>query len=452
MNERSYPCNIDAEKSALGSMFLTRYALEKGIEGLAKNMFYLDANQTLFDVLMYLHESSIPIDLTTVTAELDRRKVLKQIGDVEYLTEIINFVPTAANIDEYIKIVQEKYLLRELIDESTKIVNSAYNSKLDVTDILENAETSIMKVAKERRGSEFRPIQEIVNQAHQNLHLLSQNGGVITGIPTGFTAIDKVTAGLHENELIILAARPAIGKTALALNFATNMAVKSKKTVAIFNLEMAGEQLVNRMFSILGQVEQSKIRTGQLNDSDWAGVNEAIVKLGESKLYIDDTPGITIGEIRAKCRRLASSSDGLDVVIIDYLQLISGRSGGSESRQQEVSEISRSLKTMAMELKIPVIALSQLSRQVESREDKRPQLSDLRESGSIEQDADIVSFLYRDDYYKKETAIDENTSIAEFIIAKQRSGSTGTIKLIFKRNISTFENYIETKGAENEKN
>ena len=447
MDDRSYPKDIGAEKSVLGSMFLTRYALLKGIESLSKEMFYLESNQTIFDALCYLEKNKIPVDLTTISSELDRRKVLKQIG-VEYLTELINYVPTAANIDEYIKIVEEKYLLRNLIDEATNIVNESYNSKKEVKDILDDAEKNILKVVKVRKGSEFRPINEVVENAHKNLNLLSQNGGAITGIETGYKAIDKITAGLHENDLIIVAARPAMGKTAFALNLATNMAINSKKTVAVFNMEMPAEQLVNRMFSSIGEVDQSKLRVGNLDNDDWEGVNEAIVKLSESKLYIDDTPGLTVSDIRAKCRRLYSSKDGLDVVIIDYLQLISGKSNSNVSRQQEVSEISRSLKTMAMELKIPVIALAQLSRQVESREDKRPQLSDLRESGSIEQDADLVAFLYREDYYKKEVAIDEFTSLSEFIIAKHRSGPTGTIKLSFRRKISKFEPWIdENKGG-----
>ena len=269
---------------------------------------------------------------------------------------------------------------------------------------------------------------------------LSSMKGEITGVPSGYYDIDRLTAGFHENELIIIAARPAMGKTAFAVNLAVNMAMNAKKTVALFNMEMGAEQLISRMLSSVGQIEASKLRTGKLEHQDWKRVNEAISRLADTKIFIDDTPGMTVSEIRAKCRRLANSEDGLDIVIIDYLQLISGSARYAGQRQQEVSEISRSLKTMAMELNIPVIALAQLSRSVEGREDKRPLLSDLRESGSIEQDADIVAFLYRDDYYNKESAIDENTSKSEFIISKHRSGPTATVNLIFKRDTSSFFN------------
>ena len=279
-------------------------------------------------------------------------------------------------------------------------------------------------------------------KTQSDLEKLSATKGEITGIPSGFYDLDKVTSGFHPNELIIIAARPAMGKTAFALNLATNMALLAKKTVAVFNMEMGAEQLASRMLSSVGQIDGYKMRTGKFEHQDWKRINEAISKLSDTKFYIDDTPGLTVSEIKAKCRRLSSSEDGLDVVIIDYLQLISGGARYAGNRQQEVSEISRSLKMLAMELGIPVIALAQLSRTVEGREDKRPLLSDLRESGSIEQDADIVAFLYREDYYNKECAIDENTSKSEFIIAKHRNGPTTTVDLIFKRNTSTFVNFI----------
>ena len=299
-----------------------------------------------------------------------------------------------------------------------------------------------MGVVKTRKGTEFRTIQDVLFKTQADLEKLSQSKGEITGLPTGFYDLDKVTAGLHPNELIIIAARPAMGKTAFALNLATNIAMNAKKTVALFNMEMGAEQLAVRMLSSVGQIEFNKLKNGRLEHNDWKRVNEAISRLADTKMYIDDTPGMTIAEIRAKCRRLASSQDGLDIVIIDYLQLISGGPKYAGNRQQEIAEISRSLKTLAMELEIPVIALAQLSRSVEGRDDKRPILSDLRESGSIEQDADIVAFLYRDDYYNKESAIDENTSKSEFIIGKHRSGPTTTIDLIFRRNTSTFVNFI----------
>ena len=446
MKERVMPHNIEAEQSVLGSMFLSKYALQKCLENLEPELFYLDKHSNIFETIKKLNDSGTAIDLTTVTAELSNRNLLKQIGDVEYLTEIINSVPTAVNVDEYIKIVQEKAILRKLIIEATNIVTLGYDSTNDLSDTLDQAEKTILNVVKTRKGTEFKKISDVLIKTQSDLEKLSQSKSDITGIPTGFYDFDKLTSGLHENELIIIAARPAMGKTAFALNLATNMAINSKKTVALFNMEMSAEQLATRMISSIGQIEGYKLRNGRL-ENDWKRVNEAISRLGGSKIYIDDTPGMSISEIRAKCRRLASSQDKLDVVIIDYLQLISGSAKYAGQRQQEVSEISRSLKTMAMELNIPVIALAQLSRGVEAREDKRPLLSDLRESGSIEQDADIVAFLYRDDYYNKQSAIDEYTSKSEFIIGKNRSGPTSTVDLIFKRNTSTFVNVDKTEGG-----
>lgn len=440
MAERVMPHNLDAEQSVLGSMFLSKYALQKGVELLNKDLFYLDAHAKIFTVLSDLLEKNIPVDLTIVTEELEKHGWLKQIGDVEYLAEVINSVPTAANIDEYIKIVSEKAILRRLIEEATSIVTDGYTSTEDLGDILDNAEKKILNVVKTRKGTEFRSIQDVLFKTQSDLEKLAQQKGEITGLATGYYDLDKVTSGFHPNELIIIAARPAMGKTAFALNLATNIAQTSNKGVAIFNMEMGAEQLAMRMLSSVGQIDGYKLRNGRLEHNDWKRVNEAISRLADTKIFIDDTPGMTIGEIRAKCRRLASSNDGLGIVIIDYLQLISGSAKYAGNRQQEVSEISRSLKTLAMELEIPVIALAQLSRSVEGRDDKRPLLSDLRESGSIEQDADIVAFLYRDDYYTKQVSIDENTSKSEFIIAKHRNGPTTTIDLIFRRNTSTFVN------------
>ena len=440
MNERNLPHNLDAEKAVIGSMFLSKYALSTITEELEADNFYLDAHARIFEVIKYLTEMGTPIDITTVTAELDKRKILGNVGGVEYLAEIINFVPTAANAREYIKIVYNAYLRRALIEAATKIVSEGFNSTDEVGDILDSAEKQLFDVVKNRKGTEFRSIQDVLFKAQADLEKLSAQKGEITGVPTGFYDLDRITSGFHENELIIIAARPAMGKTAFALNLAVNMAVNAKKTVALFNMEMGAEQLISRMLASVGQIEMNKLRTGRLEHQDWKRVNEAISRLADTKMFIDDTPGMTASEIRAKCRRLANSNDGLDVVIIDYLQLISGSAKYVGQRQQEVSEISRSLKTMAMELNVPVIALAQLSRSVEGREDKRPILSDLRESGSIEQDADIVAFLYRDDYYNKESAIDENVSKSEFIIGKHRNGPTTTINLIFKRNTSSFFN------------
>jgi len=442
MKERVMPHNIEAEQSVLGAMFLSKYALQRAVETLNKDLFYLDAHSKIFTVISDLAEKLIPIDITTVTAELDKRKWLKQIGDVEYLSEIINIVPSAANVDEYIRIVEEKAVLRRLIDEATNIVTEGYSSTDPISEVLDRAEKKILSVVKTRKGSEFRTIQDVLYKTQLDLEKLAQTKGEITGIATGFYDLDKLTSGFHANELIIIAARPGMGKTAFALNLATNIAMNCDKAVALFNMEMGAEQLAMRMLSSVGQIEGYKLRNGRLEHNDWKRVNEAISRLADTKMFIDDTPGMTIAEIRAKCRRLASSENGLGIVIIDYLQLINGSARYAGNRQQEVSEISRSLKTLAMELEVPVVALAQLSRSVEGREDKRPILSDLRESGSIEQDADIVAFLYRDDYYNRDNAIDEFTSRSEFIIGKHRNGPTATIDLIFKRNTSTFVNFI----------
>lgn len=437
MQTRNVPHNLEAEQSVLGAMVLSKFALQKAADALTKESFYSVNNSIIFDCLTEMAEKKIPIDLTTLTSELKNKNKLDEIGGVEYLTEIIDYVPTSANVDQYIKLVEEAALLRRLIDVSTDIVSSAYASDINVNDTLDNAERKILSVVKNRRSTEFKPIKSVLEAAEANLEKLAETKGDVTGVATGWYDIDNLTSGLHENEFIIIAARPAMGKTAFALNLATNVAMNNKKGVALFNMEMGAEQLVNRMISSLGQVEAKKLTTGNLQNQDWKRVGEAISQLSETKLYMDDTPGITIGEIRSKCRRLANSEEGLCLVVIDYLQLISSSVNYGGNRQQEVSDISRSLKMMAMELKVPVIALAQLSRSVEARENKRPIMSDLRESGSIEQDADIVAFLYRDDYYNKES---EKKDIAEVIIAKQRGGSTGTVELLWMGNYTKFVN------------
>lgn len=441
MAEKIIPHNIEAEQSVIGSMFLTKYALERAVESLTADQFYKDAHGKIFNAIKSLSENGKPIDITTVSNELDSKKELKQIGGLEYLLEITDLVPTAANIDEYIKIVEEKAILRRLIDANVKIETSCYESTDSVSEILDKAESTILNVVKTRKGSEFRTIQDVLFKTQANLEELSKNRGEITGLRTGFSELDRVTSGFHANELIIIAARPGMGKTAFALNLAVNAATLNNATVALFNMEMGAEQLATRMLSSVGQIDNNRLRSGNLETKDWKRVNEAISRLADTNIFMDDTPGMTIGEIRAKCRRLASSEKGLGIIIIDYLQLITGSTKGT-NRQQEIAEISRSLKTMAMELEVPVIALAQLSRSVEQRDDKRPILSDLRESGSIEQDADIVGFLYREDYYTKQISIDEHTSKSQFIIAKHRNGITKDIDLIFKLNTSTFVDYI----------
>lgn len=443
MQERIIPHSIEAEQSVLGSMFLSKYALQRALEELNKDLFYLDSHAKIFNVISELTESNRPIDLVSVTAELEKKKQLKEVGNVEYLSEIINSVVSAANIDEYIKIVEEKAVRRRLIETSLEIEADGYNSEDSLNELLDNAEKKMLNVIKVRKGTEFRKIQDVLTEAQLNLEKLSQAEGMLTGITTGFDDLDKVTTGLHGNELIILAARPAMGKTAWALNLAVNVATRENKTVALFNLEMGAEQLIQRMIAAEGQISLSHLKNGSLQRNDWKKLDECLTRLSETKIFIDDTPGMTIAEIRAKCRRLASSEGDLGIIIIDYLQLISGSSRYAGNRQQEIAEISRSLKTLAMELNVPIVALAQLSRTVEGREDKRPILSDLRESGSIEQDADIVAFLYRDDYYTKKIEIDEWTSKSEFIIAKHRSGPTCTINLLFKRNIQKFEGFVK---------
>ena len=441
MNTKTEPHNLEAEQSVLGAAFMSKSALQKVCEDLSSESFYLDAHSKIYDVIKELYNTNVAVDITTVTDRLKSKKLLKQIGDVDYLLEIVNSVPTASNVDYYINIVNEKAILRNLISTATSIVSEAYMGDATINETLDDAERKILNVVKNRKSGEFKPIQEALTNAQLNLEKLSESGGEITGIPSGFYDLDKVTTGFHENELIILAARPGMGKTAIVLNIVVNVALATKKNVAVFNLEMNAEQLAMRMISSAGQIDGYKIRTGKLEHSDWKRVNEAISQLAETNIKIDDTPGITIGEIRAKCRRLAATEKGLSLIVIDYLQLVSTTSKYAGNRQQEVAEISRALKTLALELKVPIIACAQLSRAVEGREDKRPLMSDLRESGSIEQDADIVAFLYRDDYYNKEARMDDNNSVVEFIIGKNRNGQTKTVELLFKKNTSTFIGY-----------
>lgn len=440
MPNKVVPHNIDAEQSVIGSMFLTKKAKEKALEILNEDVFYLDSHSKIFNCIKELDSKNIPIDLTTVAEELDKRNWLKQVGDVEYLTEIINSVPTAANIEEYIKIVEEKAILRKLIDEATNIITNSYDTTNNINEVIEEAEKKIFGVSKSLRSTEFKPIQEVLYKTQADLEKLAANKGDITGIPTGYYELDKITSGFHPHELIIIAARPGMGKTAIALNIVNNIAINAKKTVALFNMEMGAEQLAMRMLSSVGQIEANKLKNGNLEHSDWKRVNEAISRLSNTKIFIDDTAGITAGEIRSKCRRLAASPTGLDIVVIDYLTLITGSSKNGANRQQEVAEISRALKTMAMELDVPVIALSQLSRGIEQRTDKKPMLSDLRESGAIEQDADIVAFLHCSDEERE-----KENSLMELVIRKHRNGPLADIPLIFQRGTSTFANVANVK-------
>ena len=430
---REIPNNIEAEKAVIGAMFLSKFALQKAVESLSVESFFLDKHGKIFDAIKGLFNKQVAVDITTVTDELKNRKILNEVGGVEYLTEILDATPTAANVEYYIGIVEDKSILRNLINSATDIVSMGYETTNPVSETLDKAESTILNVVKNRKSTEFKTMPEVLTEVQDQLEKLASNKGKINGLSTGFFDLDKITNGFSENELIILAARPAMGKTALALNMATSIAMNEKKSVIIFTLEMRAEQLVSRMISSVGQIESGKLQNGNLLNEDWKRVNEAMSELGETNIYIDDSPGVTIGDIKAKSRRIASLDENLGAIFIDYLTLIATTNKYGGNRQQEVSEISRALKTLALELKIPVICLAQLSRTPELREDKRPILSDLRESGSIEQDADIVAFIYRDDYYHPENKVDDNMSKTEVIVRKNRSGSIGTAELLFKK-------------------
>ncbi len=442
MAQRAMPQNIEAEMSVLGVSFLNPYALERILENITEDMFFNEANKKIFQALVSLYKDKTPIDITTVANELDKQKNLNAVGGIDYLSEIIDSVATSANLDYYMEIVKEKATRRKLIDTATNIITDAYNEEEGLTNLLDQSEQKLLNVIKTRKTSEFKPISEALRLAHENLEKMSQNKSAITGLPSGFPELDRATSGFHEGELIIIAARPGMGKTAFALNVATNAAQKTTKAVAIFNLEMSAEQLVNRMISAVGQIENDKLKTGMLNDNDWKRYTEAMSELADTNIYIEDNASITAPEIKAKCRRLAATKEGLGLVIIDYLQLVT-TGGRVESRQVEVSEISRSFKTMAMELKVPVIALAQLSRGVEQRrESNQPKLSDLRESGSIEQDADLVLFINRQDYFQEKTNENKPTIVpADLIIAKHRRGGTGLFQILFELNKSCFKPY-----------
>ncbi len=448
---RVEPQNIEAEINAIGCAFLNKEALDKVCEELTGEMFYDTKHKKIFEALQKLREKEIAVDITTITNELEKDKgSLSSVGGLEYLTEIIDSVATPANVEYYINIIFEKYILRSLINKSTNIIENCYDEKEDLDTIVEDAERSILEVNTGRHVKEIKSIQEILNKAQQELEFLAKNGGDVTGVPTGFIDLDRRTTGFHANELIIIAGRPGMGKSALAINMATNMAINYKKSVALFNLEMGSTQIVNRMFSSVGQIDSLKLKTGKMEHTDWKKYNETLSLLADTKFYIDDTPGITVSEMRRKCRRLKNSDKGLDCIIIDYLQLVSSSSKYSGQRTNEVSEVSRDLKKLAMELEVPVIALAQLSRGVEQREDKRPLMSDLKESGSIEQDADIVMFLYCDDYYKFKSKDRPTLSPTELIISKHRSGSTGTIDLMFERSYTNFKNVLRSEENNNE--
>ncbi len=432
------PQSIEAEQSVLGSMLIDKEVVPVVMEILKPEDFYRPDHREIYNVIIELFDRAQPIDLITVSERLKLHGKLDLVGGLEYLSNIATEVPTTANVKNYSKIVEEKAILRKLIKASSDIVDLGFSASEEVSYILDKAEQNVFDILQKRSSQGFVPIKDVLVDTFNNLEELYNNKGIITGIPTGFTDLDFKTSGLHNSDLILIAARPAMGKTAFALNLAQSAAVHSNVPVAIFSLEMSKDQLVNRVLCSEAMVDSNKMKTGKLEDNDWQKVAKALAPLSEAPIYIDDTPGVSITEIRAKCRRLKLEHN-LGLIVIDYLQLMqgSGKSKGGENRQQEISEISRSLKILAKEINVPVICLSQLSRAPETRTDHRPILSDLRESGAIEQDADIVMFLYRDDYYNPET---EKKNIAEVIIAKHRNGSTGTVELVWLGQYTKFVN------------
>lgn len=435
------PHDIQAEQSVLGSIFIKPEKMIEVAEYLKPDDFYRPAHKILFKAMVSLADRGEAIDIVTIKSSLESTDELSLVGGISYIAEVVNAVPTSSHAEHYAKIVAKKAQLRSIIDNLSDSIGNAYDEDMDIDEIIAKAERSLIEVSQASNKSRFRPIHDVLLENHSKIEERSNNTSQITGIETGFYDFDKLTTGLHEDQLIVLAARPAMGKTALALNIAQNVATKSNKAVAVFSLEMGAESLVERMLSAEGTIINNHIRTGNLTVNEWQRLIYAQGQLAEAPIFIDDTAGVKITDIRARARRLSQETDGLGLIVIDYLQLIQG--SRSDNRQQEVSEISRQLKIIAKELKVPVIALSQLSRGVEQRNDKRPIMSDLRESGSIEQDADIVAFLYRDDYYQEKKEGQPESNITELIIRKNRHGNLGTVKLYFHKEYTKFSSIKE---------
>lgn len=433
--KRVLPYDAAAEKAVVGAMLMDKDQITVVSEILTGDDFYIKQNRVLFETIIELNNEGKPAELITVQARLKEKDVPPEVSDMGFVADIINTVQSAANAKHYANIVAEKATLRRLIHVTEDIANTCYSEKEPLETILDETEKEVFKVVQKRNSGDFVPISVAVNNQLDKIAIAARNKGFVTGIATGFTDLDYRTAGLQNSDLVLVAARPSMGKTAFALNIAQHVAMKDKKCMAIFSLEMSKEQLVNRMFSLQSGVDAQKLRTGSLSDAEWEQLVEGAGEIGESKLIIDDTPGISVSELRSKCRKYKLEY-GLSLVMIDYLQLMSG-SGKNDSRQQEISDISRALKSLARELNIPIIALSQLSRAVEQRPDHRPMLSDLRESGAIEQDADVVMFIYRDDYYNKDT---DKKGISEIIVAKQRNGPIGTVELAWLPELTKFAN------------
>lgn len=435
--KRVLPHSLEAEQSVVGAMLMDKDAIMTAAEIVSREDFYQTAYGILFEAMVELFNEGKPVDLITLQERLKEKDVPPEITRLEFARDLLTAVPTSANVKYYAEIVMEKSMLRKLIKLNEEIENMCYLGRDSLEAVLETTEKRVFELVQKRNTGDYVPIKQVVLNALDKIEKSSKTKGTVTGIPTGFIDLDYKTSGLQPSDLILVAARPSMGKTAFVLNIAQHVAFRSNKTVAIFSLEMSKEQLVNRLFSLESQVDAQLLRTGNLKDSDWEKLIEGAGVIGKSKMIIDDTPGISISELRSKCRKF-KLEQGLDLIIIDYLQLMTGRVGGrAESRQQEISDISRSLKGLARELNVPVIALSQLSRAVEQRPDHRPMMSDLRESGAIEQDADVVMFIYRDDYYNKDT---DMKNIAEIIIAKQRNGPIGTVNLAWLPNYTKFAN------------
>ncbi|MFR9062561.1 MAG: replicative DNA helicase [[Clostridium] scindens] len=435
--KRVMPHSVEAEQSVVGAMLMDKDAITTASEIISGNDFYQSAYGIIFDSMVELFNESKPVDLITLQERLKEKDVPAEVASLEFVKELVTAVPTSANVKYYAQIVADKSMMRKLIKLNEEIANTCYAGKESLEAVLEKTEKAVFDLLQKRNTGEYVPIKQVVLNALDRIEKASKNKGTVTGIPTGFIDLDYKLSGLQPSDLVLVAARPSMGKTAFVLNIAQYMAFKKDKGVAIFSLEMSKEQLVNRLFSLESQVDAQALRTGNMKDSEWEKLIEGAGIIGKSNLIIDDTPGISVSELRSKCRKY-KLEHGLDIVIIDYLQLMTGSVGkNSESRQQEISEISRSLKGLARELNVPVVALSQLSRAVESRPDKRPMLSDLRESGAIEQDADVVMFIYRDEYYNKDSEFKKQ---AEIIIAKQRNGPVGTVNLAWLGEYTKFAN------------
>ncbi|MEQ8254191.1 MAG: replicative DNA helicase [Smithellaceae bacterium] len=431
------PQNLEAEQSILGSVLLENSAINSVLEVMSKDDFYSEAHRKIFNVMVELSEKNEPVDIITLSNALKDRKLLDSIGGTAYLASLVDNVPSAANVTNYAKIAKEKAILRGLIASATEIINSCYETGSDVDQVLDQAENSIFEIAENKVRPSFHPIREIVKDSFRSIEDLFARRELITGVPTGFEKIDDLTSGLQQSDLIIIAGRPSMGKTAFALNIAQYAALEGQTPVAVFSLEMSKEQLVFRLLASEAKVDSQRLRKGFLGETDWPKLTAAAGRLSEAPLFIDDTPAITVLEMKAKSRRLKADA-GLGLIVVDYIQLMRG-GNYRESREQEISEISRSLKALAKELKVPVIALSQLNRKVEDRTNRRPQMADLRESGAIEQDADVIAFIYRDEVYNKSEDNPEKGT-AEIIIGKQRNGPTGTVKLAFLEKFTCFEN------------